>query len=152
MIFLLANWRWLIPTAVAGILAAMLTFTKLELANLKAADAAAAVKAVEAARLKDEHFNQIARDAERQHNEDAKKTADLYDANLALTRNGVRFKTIGRCLPKDTKPPGDTVDGTAEVRLPDETVRDLLKLARDADTAADYARVGHEWANKLTQP
>lgn len=45
-LFLLANWRWLIPTAASAILGVMLLFTKLELANLRAAHATALAQAI----------------------------------------------------------------------------------------------------------
>lgn len=45
-LFLLTNWRWIVPTTAALILGLWLGITKLELANLKAEHATALAKAV----------------------------------------------------------------------------------------------------------
>lgn len=146
MPFLLAHWKTLIPLAIAAVLGLMLLFTRLELANLKAAVARATLEATEAARAQEAKNAAIAQEVEKAHAERAKAIDEAYDANRELARTrGLRFRVKPGVSCAATTP-GSNPDGTAEIRLPDEIARDLLTLARDADRAAEYAMTCHSWA------
>lgn len=75
MIFLLANWRWLVPTALAAFLSLWLGWTKLELANLKASQAIALAKAVAAAAAEQKRADTVSLDfVNKESSDQAKET------------------------------------------------------------------------------
>lgn len=145
---------WALPVAglligLAGATAVTRWYYTGQIARMERDAAAAALQASEQSRIIEDRYRQIADDAERQHHEDQTKTNALYDANRKLLTDGVRFKARCGRLSEGTSSPADTPNGTAEVRLPDAFVSDLLTLARDADRSADYARAGHAWASTI---
>lgn len=148
-LFLLGNWRWLIPTAIATFLGIGLGFSHIQLTNLRAADARALALATEAARAQEQRNATIAQEVEKAHAERSQAIDDAFDANRELARTrGLRVRGV-KCVSQASSHPGDTSGGTAEIRLPDEINEFLLTFARDADQAASYARECHDWAIKI---
>jgi hypothetical protein len=77
----------------------------------------------------------------------------LYDDNRRLaSRIGMRDPTPTRrsTLPA-TNATSQCTSATTESRLSDEATQFLLELARDADNAAQYANLCHQWAVGSTE-
>lgn len=147
--FLLLNWRWILPTALLALSLAWGGWNHIALVNLRAANATALQQATIAARAQDAKYAALAQEVELAHEERSKAIDEAYDANRKLVAaNGLRFRT-SQCVPKPAAGASPAPDGTTEIRLPDAIASDLLALARDADHAADYAQVGHEFGTKL---
>jgi hypothetical protein len=105
--------------------------------------------------------------AERAHNEiknrlelaheDAKKTLDKILAenrDLAYINGGLYdpWKGGGSCkstLPTNTKTTNNTRNSTTPNKLSNEASEFLLEFARDADRAAEYAKVCHDWSRSI---
>lgn len=99
-------------------------------------------------------LTQLNQHLETSHASANQKIHQLYTDNrrLAQQLGGLRDPVSAnwRTLPK-TDTSCQCADTTREGRLSDQATQFLLELARDADTAAEYANTCHQWAIGVTQ-
>jgi hypothetical protein len=101
-------------------------------------------------------YNAFKDKVENEHAAAAARIDAAYDTNRELLAElgGLRDR-YGRCrangLPASAASAGGTSDTAAGCELSGKTSQALLKLARDADTAAAYAAACHAWALKIGQ-
>lgn len=149
MLFLLENWKWLLGAAASVILGIWLGVTKIELADLKTANATAIATATEAARLKDSENQHIASEVEIAHAHAAKLSDDLADVNRRLALALGMHDRPRPHLPSPATNTCNSSDATTGSQLSDELTQFLLAEFKRADDAANYATECHDWAIKV---
>jgi hypothetical protein len=166
LVFLLANWRWLIPTAAAAVLAIALGFSSIEVAHLKtsAAETAAAIakqkadaQALIAAREKT--IADLERDTA-EHNDKleadhAQQVRTIVDAHSAFERELTRklHEQAGRGASCSSPGPSKTVDPginpgleTGSVIVSADAARRLGARGREADETDAVMAECQAWA------
>jgi len=155
-LFLLANWKWLLPTAAAAVMGTMLMLTKLELSAFKLAVAeqkieAANILAAETtkAAAADARNAELANKLDIAHAQairDAADSRDDFARRLLIARRGARCsgpaatETPHPGIGSDTPPGSDGGSGSADLAL---HLRDAaLELQR-------YAIACHSWATQV---
>jgi len=155
-LFLLKNWKWLLPTAAAAFLGTMLMFTKLELSDLKLAvaeqkteaaqllaTATAASAAIDAARA--EFANKLDTEHALSAANDAARRAD-FDKRLREARRGASNRCPTAVAAVD---PGERA-GVAESGDDGSGNIDPASHLRDAALELQrYAVSCHSWATQV---
>lgn len=172
IVFLLANWRWLLPSAAAVGLGILLGFSRIEVADLHAAAAKTALaiqtqKTNAAEMLADE--TKRVRDAESKaadlnaQLEKAHADADAKTAAASITLNGAMSEWVRRHPPircgnggqvanganQGAAQPPDATPGSDE-RLPSGSAAFIQSCARAANILAASVRECHSFTEHLT--
>lgn len=163
--FLLSNWKMLLPLAGAAVLGLMLIFTKLELANLKAAVAqqkaeAAQLLADEIAKVRDSEAKAATTNAELEttRHESELKAADADSrvrAALARVRRGQGCGSGGQDPMRGGAGAGGAENASAggPEGLATGTLDDFTaQCARGANILAARVRECHSWAVSIGKP
>lgn len=146
----------LIRYAAVGIVAAVAAVTVTrwyysgKIARMEATYAQREAEATRNARIKDNENAALAADADIANATAKDALEKLADATRAHARDhGLWVKAKRQCMPGAATAAGSGEDGTAFVRVSDETADALIAFARDADAAAIYARTCHDWAVRI---
>ncbi len=70
-------------------------------------------------------------------------------AELGGLRDPGRRSSCTNTVSSNSSAPSNPKDTTSDSRLSDEASNFLLEFARDADSAAEYAKTCHDWAEEL---
>lgn len=150
MIFLLTQWRWLLPTALLAISLAWGGWNHVALTNLRAANARATLAATEAARAADARYAALATQIEVVHHERSQAIDEAADTarDLARTR-GMFVRGKSACVPKLTAGPGGNTERPIETQLSDRDADFLITFARDCARDHGVAVTARDWATSL---
>lgn len=145
--FALLNWRWLLPTIAAAFFALMWGWTNLQYSHLKTEVAENALKASEAARLKDAENARLSQQIEKASHERSTAIDDKDAALRELNRTRGMYVRIKADLSRSTSSPGNPSDGTIEARLSEGDGAFLTTFARDCARDQSVGLAGSDFAN-----
>lgn len=151
-LFLLTNWRWLAPLALAIVLGGGWAVTYLRLEHLQLTDSQALERASEHARELEARYANQANEIEEAHDARSKAIEDAFDANTKLAHSRGMFvhSQCPAAVSKNSNP-GSPPDENPKARLSEGDGGFLNAFARDCARDANVGYAGQDFATSLEE-